>query len=54
MNNDKMTDLFPDPYTSDYELRLGRKFNNYVCKTDRFKQSFFAQMIFKKNSRIIT
>ena len=30
MNNDKMTDLFPDPYTSNYDLRLPRKFNNYV------------------------
>jgi hypothetical protein len=49
-----MTDLFPDPYTSNYDLRLPRKFNNYVCKTDRFKQSFLPQMIFKKNSRIIT
>ena len=29
MNNDKMTDLFPDPYTSNYDLRLPRKFNNY-------------------------
>ena len=28
MNNDKMTDLFPDPYTSNYGLRLQRKFNN--------------------------
>ena len=52
MNNDKMTDLFPDPYTSNYDLRLPRKFNNYVCKTDRFKQSFFPQMIFKNNSLI--
>ena len=53
MNNDKMTDLFPDPYTSNYDLGLPRKFNNYVCKTDRFKQSFSLQMISKKNNRII-
>ena len=25
MNNNKMTDLFPDPYTSNYDLRLPRK-----------------------------
>ena len=50
--NDKMTDLFPDPYTSNYALRLPRKFNNYVCKTDRSKHSFLPQMIFKENSRI--
>jgi hypothetical protein len=44
-----MTDLFPDPYTSNYDLRLPRKFNNYVCKTDRFKHSFLPQMGFNEN-----
>jgi hypothetical protein len=48
MNNDKMTDLFPDPYTSNYDLRLPCKFNNYVCKTDRFKQSFFPKWFSKR------
>ena len=41
MNNDKMSDLFPDPYTSNYDDYRVTKFNiNYICKTDRFRQSF--------------
>jgi hypothetical protein len=48
MNNDKMTDLFPEPYTSNYDLRLPRKFNNYNCKTDRIEQSFFPPNDFQK------
>ncbi len=36
INNDKTTDLFPETVTSNYDLRLPRKFINYKCKTDRF------------------
>ena len=52
INSDKMTDLFPETVTLSYDLRLPRKFNNYKCKTDRFKHSFFPEMIFKVNSGI--
>ena len=52
INNDKMTDLFPDSFTSNYNLRLPRKFNNYSYKTDRFKHSFLPEMISKENSGI--
>ncbi len=52
-NNAKITELFPDPYTSNYDLRLRRKYNNYVCKTDRFKHSFLPQMILKENNKIV-
>ena len=52
LNNEKITDLLPVSFTSNYDLRLPRKFDNYICKTDRFKQSFLPQMIFKANSRI--
>ena len=52
-NYEKTTDLFPETVTSSYDLRLPRKFNNYKCKTaDRFKHSFFPEMIFKVNSGI--
>ena len=51
-NNASITELFPDPYTSNYDLRLRRKYNNYVCKTDRFKHSL-PQMIFKVNNKIV-
>jgi hypothetical protein len=54
MNNDKMMDLFPDPYTSNYNLRLPRKFNNVCLQNGPLQTVFFPQMIFKKNSRIIT
>ena len=52
-NNAKITELFPDPYTSNYNLRLPRKYNNYVCKTYRFKHSFLPQMILKENNKIV-
>jgi hypothetical protein len=45
-----MTDLLPDSFTSNYNLRLPRKFNNYSYKTDRFKHSFLPEMISKENN----
>ncbi len=80
-NNAKITEFFAYPYTSNYDLRLPRKYlfiyltlpimytyihtrityygqmagntlqltpieyDNYVCKTDRFKHSFLPQSL---------
>ena len=51
LNYDKITVLFPVSFTSSYDLRLPRKFDNYICKAERFKHSFLPQMLFEENSR---
>ncbi len=44
-NGDRLIELLPDLKTSNYNLRSQDKYNTYECKTDRFKNSFFPQIM---------
>ena len=45
--NEKLTYLFPELTSVHYDLRIILKFNQYLCKTDLFKNSFLPQVISK-------
>ncbi len=46
--NEKLTDLFPELTSLDYNLKTIRKFNHHLCRTDRFKNSFLPQVMSKE------
>ena len=53
-NSGRLNELLPDLKTSNYNLRSQDKYNTYECKTDRFKNSFFPQiMLNQRNFSII-
>ena len=50
-NNDKLSELLHHKATTDYDVRPRCKYNNYLCRTERFRKSFFPQIISKENSK---
>ena len=50
-NNDKLSELLHHKATADYDMRPRCKYNNYLCRTERFRKSFFPQIISKENSK---
>ena len=50
-NNDKLSKLLHHKATADYDMRPRCKYNNYLCRTERFRKSFFPQIISKENSK---
>ena len=51
INNENLKDLLPQTILSGYDLRPICKYHNYVCRTERFKNSFLPQSILKINSK---
>ena len=43
--------LLPQTISHSYELKSVSKYPNYICRTERFKNSFLPQSILKINSR---
>ena len=50
-NNDKLSELLHHKATTDYDMRPRCQYNNYLCRTERFRKSFFPQIISKENSK---
>ena len=50
-NNDKLSELLHHKATTDYDMRPRCKYSNYLCRTERFRKSFFPQIISKENSK---
>ena len=48
--NEKLKDLLPQTTLYEYELKSVPKYYNYLCRTERFKNSFLPQSIKKINS----
>ena len=52
IDNENLKDLLPQTfYLHGYDLRPICKYLNYVCRTERFKNSFLPQSILKINSK---
>ena len=51
IDNENLEDLLPQTILSGYDLRPICKYHNYVCRTERFKNSFLPQSILKINSK---
>ena len=47
IDNENLKDLLPQTILSGYDLRPICKYHNYVCRTERFKNSFLPQSILK-------
>ena len=45
IDNENLKDLLPQTILSGYDLRPICKYHNYVCRTERFKNSFLPQTI---------
>ena len=43
IDNENLKDLLPQTILSGYDLRPICKYHNYVCRTERFKNSFLPQ-----------
>ena len=50
-NNDKLSELLHHKATADYDMRPRCKYDNYLCRTERFRKSFFPQIISTENSK---
>ena len=50
ISNEKFKDLLPQTTLHEYELKSVPKYHNYLCRTERFKNSFLPQSIIKINS----
>ena len=51
ISNEKLKDLLPQTtLIYEYELKSVPKYHNYLCRTERFKDSFLPQSIIKINS----
>ena len=50
-NNDKLSELLHHKATTDYDMQPRCKYNNYLCRTERFRKSFFPQIVSKENSK---
>ena len=50
ISNEKLKDLLPQTTLYEYELKSVPKYHNYLCRTERFKNSFLPQSIIKINS----
>ena len=50
-NNDKLSELLHYKAITDYDMRPRCKYSNYLCRTERFRKSFFPQIISKENSK---
>ena len=49
--SDKFKVLLPQAISHSYELKSESKYHNYICRTERFKNSFLPQSILKINSK---
>lgn len=49
--NSKVSEHLIPKTSSDYDMRSKCKYKNFLCKTDRFKNSFLPQIISKENSK---
>ena len=47
ISNEKLTNLLPQTTLYEYELKSVPKYHNYLCRTERFKNSFLPQSIIK-------
>ena len=45
IDNENLKDLLPQTILSGYDLRPICKHHNYICRTERFKNSFLPQSI---------
>ena len=54
-NNDKLSELLPLKATTDYDMLPRSKYNNYLCRTERFRNCSFLKSFPKKtvNSCVI-
>ncbi len=50
IDSEKLKDLLPEPVLSGYDLRPMCGYHNYVCRTERFKNSFLPQTILNNNT----
>ena len=50
ISNEKLKDLLPQTTLYEYEQKSVPKYHNYLCRTERFKNSFLPQSIIKINS----
>ena len=50
ISNEKLKELLPQTTLYEYELKSVPKYHNYLCRTERFKNSFLPQSIIKINS----
>ena len=50
ISNEKLKGLLPQTTLYEYELKSAPKYHNYLCRTERFKNSFLPQNIIKINS----
>ena len=48
-NLQKLDEFLPNKSSSVYDTRGNCKYNNYYCKTERFRKSFLPQIISKLN-----
>ena len=46
-NLQTLNEFLPNKSAATYDLRIKCKYNNYFCKTERFKKSFFATNYFE-------
>jgi hypothetical protein len=53
-NDDKLSELLHHKAIADYDMRPRCKYNNYLCRTERFRKSFFPQIISKENSKLLS
>ena len=47
IDNENLKDLLPQTILSGYDLS---KYHNYICRTERFKNSFLPQSILKRST----
>ena len=45
ITNEKLKDLLPQIMSHSYELKSVSKYHNYICRTERSKNSFLPQSI---------
>ena len=50
-NLQKLDEFLPNKSSSVYDTRGNCKYNNYYCKTERFRKSFLPQIISKLNCK---
>jgi hypothetical protein len=51
IDNEELKDLLPQTTSSGYDQRPICKYHSYVCRTERFKNSFLPQSILKIKSK---
>ena len=51
INEKRISELLHHKAITDYDMRPRCKYSNYLCRTERFRKSFFPQIISKENSK---